>query len=639
MLPSGGKTLNVVMKFTADPAGANQAAEVVDKTKKKVAEGGKAAEQATGKMAGMGAAAGQLAAVGTAMAAMSGIMLLSARSYVNQVGTGEAVARRWLGSTKEMEQAQVRIGRSIATAAAPYMEKLADMTTKAADFVEKNPDAVKAVVGFGTTAGAIGGLMVGAAGAMKTAQTVGTLFKSGGLLAGLGPAAGTAGKGLLAGLFSPVGAVLGGLTAGLGVNDLLSKTQFGKNAGIQSTAKVATVGAYEAGKLFGGESKGIEWAKAVGEFTGAVEKAGAASKNAGKEIDFSSQEIAAYASYARQGQVVDRERGIQLYRMTRDFNRQMLFEEEDFGRQRGRALRDFARQESFTEADYYRQRSLQARDFNIEIQRSEEDHQRSMRRAKEDFDFSMWDILRSGDAMAYMRATRQYNVSRSRAEEDYQIQMSRRNEDYARQLADQEREYQIQRSRRQQEFKIRLKDEDQDYTIRRTRAKEQFALALKDEQVSYNEQQLARRQALLDQLRDMRGNLEQERILRQQFSAAMLDDLRRAVSAGASGTNLYNQASSGGRASGGYVSSGLWRLHDNEFVLNPQTTREAERLARGKLSQDSVLAALAGSGAASRNGGGVTWNDHRRFDSRLTPEDRQQIRRDTEKILLDALRS
>jgi hypothetical protein len=636
MLPSGGKILNVVMKFAVDPAGANQAADVVDKTKKKVAEGGKAAEQATDKMADMGKAAGQLAGVGTAMVAMSGAMLLSARSYVNQVGTGEAVARRWLGSTKEMEQSQLRIGRSIATAAAPYMEKLADMTTKAADFVEKHPDAVKAVVGFGTTAGAIGGLYVGARSVLKVASTVGGLFKAGGLLGGLGAGGGAAalGKGILGALFSTGGMILGGLTAGLAGNDLLSKTEFGKNAGIQSTAKVATVGAYEVGKLFGGESKGQEWAQAVGQFTGAVQKAGEASKTAGKEIDFSSQEISAYASYARQEQVVNRERTIQLSRMTRDFNRQMVFEEEDFGRQRGRALRDFQRQESFSEQDYYRQRTIQARDFNIEIQRSEADHQRSMKRAKEDFDFSMWDVLRSGDAMAYMRATRQYNLSRDRAEEDYQIQQSRRSEDYARQLADSEREFQIQRSRRLQEFNIRIKDENQDYTIRRAREKEQFQIQLKDEQVSHDEQSRARRQALYDQLRDMRGGLEQERILRQQFSAAMLEDLRAAVSAGASGTNLYAR---GGRASGGYVSSGLWQLHDNEFVLNADTTRAAENMAKGRLDQNNVLAALAGPGLGGRKGGSVVWNDYRRFDSRLSPEDRQQIRRDTEKILIDAL--
>jgi hypothetical protein len=157
--------------------------------------------------------------------------------------------------------------------------------------------------------------------------------------------------------------------------------------------------------------------------------------------------------------------------------------------------------------------------------------------------------------------------------------------------------------------------------IRRKRNKEQFQIQLKDAEVSFNEERLQRRQALMDTLRDQKGVLEQERIMRQEFNRAMLADLQAAINAAQSGTNLL---ASGSRASGGYVSAGLWRMHDNEFVLDADTTRAAESMAGHSLNQDDILGMLARGGG----GGGRTMYDQRQFvfGSGVTAEDKVIIR-------------
>jgi hypothetical protein len=85
---------------------------------------------------------------------------------------------------------------------------------------------------------------------------------------------------------------------------------------------------------------------------------------------------------------------------------------------------------------------------------------------------------------------------------------------------------------------------------------------------------------------------------------------------------------------GGYVNGGLYNMHPGEFVMNSETTSAAERLAQGQLSQDAVLGMLASGGGGG--GGRVVWNDNRRFDSRLSVEDRRAINNDTKRILEEA---
>lgn len=69
-----------------------------------------------------------------------------------------------------------------------------------------------------------------------------------------------------------------------------------------------------------------------------------------------------------------------------------------------------------------------------------------------------------------------------------------------------------------------------------------------------------------------------------------------------------------------------------EFVLSGDTTKAAEMLIGGRLTQDTLMAALRGNGRSQ-----VTWNDNRRFDSRLSGDDRRAIQNDTMQTLAGVL--
>lgn len=647
----GEKELNIKLKFTTEGSGAAKAAEGVDKIKKGAGESNTSVKGLDASLQRIGKTSETLRGVGTgltvAFGAMSAGMLASAKSYVTAVGTGEQTSRRWLGASKEIEAANLRTGRVIAGEVLPYYEKLAEVAGRVAAYAEKNPG----VVG-GVAAVAGGGAMLGGA-ALTVSKVLDLIKKLGGASAvagaagtGAGAGAGAAGAGAagaagaaagaagITGILATVAAALAGVGIGVNANNALSKTQLGQSLGLQSTGKIGTVAAYGIGKAVGGEETGLEWARSMAQTTGLIEKQTKAQKQSGFEIDFTSQQISAYIQFHRQEQQAERQRGIQLQRMQRDFARQERLDQEDFNKTRTRALRDFHRSEMIAEQDYYRQRQIRARDFGIEMARSEEDFQRSRRRAAEDFEFEMWDVLRSGDALAWMRANRQYDIQRTREEEDYRIQQQRRNEDFARELADGAREFAISRKRRMEEFAIRIKDENEDFDIRRKRAREQYALQLSDNARDYNEQRLMRRQALIDQLRDLTEGLERERIMRQEFTRAMLADLQGAVRSAETGTNLI----AGSRAVGGYVGAGLYRMHAGEFVMSADTTRAAERLAGGGgLDQSRVLGMLAQGQRGA--GSGITWNDHRVFEGSISDRERELIRQDTLDILEEATRA
>lgn len=600
------RNLRVKIQYVTDAQGAQAAAQGNKTIESQARNSAQAISGADERLKKLTATAGQLRNVGMAVGAiggvMSGFLLSTAKAYVQQVGTSEAASRKWLYSTKQLEDAQIRVGRAITEQAAPYLEKMADLAQKTANFAEKHPEVVKGALMTAGGLTAAGALLTGG-GAALTAYTKITSTLGGlGLLKGAA-AAGTAGMGTTAGAAAAGGitglgvgaSIAGGLGLGLLGNDLLAKSKFGQSIGMQDTGKVLTVGVHALTKLFtGSDEKAQAAAVKMGQLTGAIEKAGDAAGTAGNELDVTGEQMKMYISYVRSEQQAARSRNIQLTRMNRDYNLQVTYENEDFNRQRMRSVRDFNLQMTFAERDFMRQRAIQARDFNIEMARSEEDYQRSRRRSQEDFEYQMWDVMRSGDALSYMRAMRDYNVSRNREAEDYTISITRRQEDYQRQLEDQATQYAIQRARRWQEYQIQLADENQDFQIRRRRAQQQQQIKLADMAQDYQEERMRRRQALLDQMNDLYSGLTLERRLRAQFTAAMLADLRAAYAS--AGVNLYQ----GARASGGYVTAGSWQMHDGEFVMNAGTVREAERMAGQKLTQERVMQSVTG-GARSVN--------------------------------------
>jgi len=82
---------------------------------------------------------------------------------------------------------------------------------------------------------------------------------------------------------------------------------------------------------------------------------------------------------------------------------------------------------------------------------------------------------------------------------------------------------------------------------------------------------------------------------------------------------------------GGKIGKGMFRnAGANEFVMNSRTTRAAEGIIGGTLTQQRLIAAMGG-------GKRINYHDHRRIDSSLSAGDRRAIVNDTMSALASAL--
>lgn len=454
--------------------------------------------------------------------------------------------------------------------------------------------------------------------------------------------------------------------------------------------KYLTVGAFEFGKLLetvqglginvgASAEKTQRFASAVANATGAINdsRLGRAGVSAGTDQGNQLLNVLQMQrNYIRQSEEAQRAYDIQRIRMDRDFNRQLSYSDADYQMSRYRQQRDFNKQIEYADADFYRQRAIAQRDFGIQWVRGEIDYQRQRTRAQQDHQFELFQIALSGDAMQYWLSERQYNISRNREQEDFDISRQRQQEDFDRSRADQEREFQIQRERQLYQFDLQRNDAAYDFNLSRSRQLAQYAIQISDMEFNFKEQKRLRDQALQDAISSAASPERQLAALRKQLGDEAIADFQRLIDAtriwgdtinsiplpGQIGSTDTGFSSSTDNISedtyqgvstnqsqiladylrqmgyitqthqaGGYTYQGLSYVHDNEFVLNPNTTKAAESVAKGRLTQDKVLQMLAG------GGGSVTYNDHRTFDSSIPESDRLAIMRDTQAALMNAI--
>lgn len=613
------------IRFAVDQATLEQAKRAVDAVDKGLLKSAQSAEEYRKKLMAARESAEQLQQVGTTLgiagAAIMAPFLLAARSYQQAVGEGEEASRRWTAANDRLKDAQIRVGRETTEALLPLMEKGADLADKFATLVEKHPDLVKAILIAGGSLASASAVISIIAQTQKLIATV-RLLTTG---------AGAAAIGKLAALIAnPIVAIPTAIAAGASY----AYSEMVEAGNARPIKEVATAGAYKAGQLWAGglagigsqediDAVGTKWALAVGKFIGAfddvidkTEEAASASSGWSSAME---NQVKVYLNYVK----AEREAAVQYQQrqaeLTRNYQAQLAADAAEYNRSRSQAMRDFYNSERQAEAEYYRSRLQAARSYSIEAARAEEDHQRRIQQLREDYNDQAEDLIASRDALGLVRATRDYDRARRDADEEFRIESSRRAEDFARQQAEQAEQFAIQRAQRIADFKQRMADEADAYDLRRRQAEDQYRQQMADLQKNYNDERKKRRQAMIDQLSDLSQGLNAERQLRQQFTAAMLADFRAAM----------NQAGLAvpTRHSGGYTSDGMYMLKRGEFVLAPETTSAAEKIAGRTLNQDNVLAMLAGNGGAGRT---IVYQDNRKFDSRLSSQDRALIRRDTD---------
>jgi hypothetical protein len=156
--------------------------------------------------------------------------------------------------------------------------------------------------------------------------------------------------------------------------------------------------------------------------------------------------------------------------------------------------------------------------------------------------------------------------------------------------------FKVQREQRIAEFQQRMKDEAEDFARRRQLAQREHAQALTELQSQYNRERIQRREAFNQRMQDLIAELQYEYKLKKEFTDAEIAYILGAINA----VRSQVATTTGGRASGGYVSNGLYSVGERgyEYVLSHDTTRKLEDAFGGQLSQDKLLAALSGSKGA-----------------------------------------
>jgi hypothetical protein len=618
------KTLEILLKFGLDATKAKQAVKELDNVKK-------SAEQTRKELNEMRESSEKMAQVGSriamAGAAITAPFLLAANKYVQTSGVLESTSARWISSMKRIEQAQMRVGRVAADAINPALEKAADLADRLATTFEKNPGALQGILGAGAGLATAGGVVTGGA------QIAGALASLKNLQAGGGAAGAVAGGAMKLGqvtllatsvvIGAQVGSLLGNAIGRWLKGDQWKEQNLG-DAAITAT-KYATLGPQAVAlglKNLGWISDDTaarvgKWANSVvGAVDDVVDTADELEKKAKevKEAAVSMEDLKAFSSLneaisARKEyeQKAEEERT----RIVEQQGKQRAELESRYEKQRSDFVADYAKQERDSEADYYQQRSQTAQNYNVEVQRAEEDHQREMRRMQQEHNTRVTDLVDQRDALGLLRENQSYEKERRSAEDDYQLQARRRSEDFARQISEVENNFASQRARRERDFQERVAQMAAQHAEEMTQfdAQNKERLNELDDQAEKELAQLRKnendRLTLYNMVHVQHMTLaEAELKVFQDRTLSAYNNWLQQIGNSGQAYSQYQQGEHQSYASGGYVESNrVIRAGDRgyEFIMSHNTTRAAERVMRGRLTQQSALRALAEGGGRTVN--------------------------------------
>jgi len=610
-------------------------------------------------------------------------LIKSADAYVNKAGLANETTRTWLATTNQLEVAQTKLGKVNAEFLTPMYSKFGDFVEKMGNFAEKNPALT--IVGE-LTAGAVG--------------TIG----AGQILTGLLGKLGMAGA---AGVSAGLGGVLPFVTVGgVAVAGEVAIAEAQKNQAVEIVKENTEAGnvrvdpsklsgaqlfAYAIGaesdpywgvkqwespngeKKQGEDENLLEEANNVGfwdKLITSIKEAFSGVKTSGTVVQpvvagqstttpyerlgltgknnfLRLEDVQMMMQYRKQELLAQEDFNRSYNYAVEDFNRNRLYQEQDYERQRYIALRNFGIQQAQSEKMFYLQRAIAQRDFQISQARNDYDYHKNRMRAEEDYNFSLQQIMLSGDALAYYYAKRQHEIDERRAEEDYQLQKDRATEDFNRSQADSLMFYQIQREFAIQQFELSMEDREVEYQIMRERASTEFYdVTLRRMDEEYKIMADRRLQSFYESI--VPGILKEDE-LKLYYQSLYLDAatqgfMNTAValqnyfnqyiqSLSESGWSYWTPPSYGPQmATGGYTTDQMYHLHDHEFVLNRHTTESIENVAQGRLTQEKVLNLLTG------GGGGLVYNDNRQFSRGLSSDERAMLRQELQQIVVEAFR-
>jgi hypothetical protein len=300
---------------------------------------------------------------------------------------------------------------------------------------------------------------------------------------------------------------------------------------------------------------------------------------------------------------------------------------------------NFLQANAEAEAQYQAQRAQAIEDGNQEIRDIQEAHQERLRQMEQDHNERVEDLTSSRDALGLAKEQRRFNQERAEENRSTRLEIAKRRADLAERLADLARQNEAERAQRLAQYqqalaeneaqrKEQLKEAAAAFAEEQRQIREQRAQQLRELQEGLNAERIRRREVFIEQIRDLDASLLGERSLRVQRYNEMLSDVDRFLADYRTRLASIGTATPPtGFAIGGYA-SGIVRTGEQgvEYILSNRTTRAAESIIGGRLTQDSLLNALARGGSSRRS---LTINDHSRFDGRISAAQVRAIKQET----------
>lgn len=503
------------------------------------------------------------------------------RNFTSQMGIADATSRKWVLANKQVEQAQMRVGAVAAQQLLPLLEMGAKFATQLADFVERNPDLVKAalVIGVGSSGlaavtGTLADVMQGASGMAMALKGLGLLGAGGGAAAGAAAAGGgtaVAIGGVLTAAVATAGAGIGlaiGTAAATPIANAIYKAQGREQKDIigvaketaQTYSRAAVIPSYLIAGKFAETLEKVGWKGGAQAVRGAVgwsaERLGGAPVAGAADVGPSAvaQKLMIPESAVKQWinmrrdierseiqynksrtelevrttrQLTDTETSYhdQQAKATKQFEQGRAEELNEFNFGQARSRRDLNREFAKEDEQVDEQRVDQQAKFNEESQRSEAEHLREMYRMSRDHNMTMQDAVANRDAIAAIREMQQFANQTDDAEWSYHNQQSQRQKDFKAQLAEEDDNRKVRRVERTKEFELARLDQKEDFDRRRALAKTHFDEQQTESDKEHEEQMVKMRAEAKVESDQLDQNYRDQQTLRTEAYQEQLDDL------------------------------------------------------------------------------------------------------------------
>ncbi len=636
--------------------------------------------------------------IALAGAAMLAPIILSANKYIDAMremgDENDILVTQWTDSNERIENSFLRIGKISTRAVLPLMEKAAELTEKTADFVEDNPDVVKAALNTGValaTLGAVGvavskgirlyaeasyllagaqnlaagQLMLKAAEGNLAASVIATknaeitTLATGGVaqkIIDIMPKAGKA----LGSSFILVAAAGLGAAIGLALGNAIDKAMGGEGdakmgdvwetyrKGLASYAGAGMIVLNELG-VVSDETSGKMWDATKG-FLGlgdAVQDAGNKAGQAGNEFtnkefdlilsDYSDANTASIQKYAQQRiDAIDRFDGA-VETANAALDSSIARAASNLNKTLSSLASGYNESERKASEAYNARRANISRSGAEEIEQIERDHQEEMLALEKSHNQSVLDFTDDRDALGLSKEKARYEEELTEKSRQKEIDIADSKNKTSKALADAARAESLRSAQAKRAYNLQVKAAHEQHKaaveLARKQHEEKLAsleLEKKKELAAVQKAQREERIALIKernaQLVDLDGALSKERELKRKYYIAMLDDMRTINEA----QRAANYMSIRGKASGGYVGNEIVQTGEKgrEFIMTNQSTLALEKMLGGALSQERIV------NSVRKN---ITVTDNRRFDSRLSADDRRSIVNDISMELVGAL--